>query len=119
MLCSCWCQGWAEILIRCPTGNTSWMMRIQNQIGNNSGIEFPIRELAAIYLRNPDILDHPAQVEPEKPSPSLSPSYTPPFPPGGSANTSPEHRANTSNEDAGGTGGSNSSTQGEFCLNRG
>lgn len=31
-LCSCWCNGWAEIFIRRPTGNTSWMFRIQNRL---------------------------------------------------------------------------------------
>lgn len=30
--CVCLCSGWAEILIRRPTGNMSWMMRIQNQM---------------------------------------------------------------------------------------
>uniref|UniRef100_A0A1X7VTP7 Rap-GAP domain-containing protein n=1 Tax=Amphimedon queenslandica TaxID=400682 RepID=A0A1X7VTP7_AMPQE len=31
-LCSCWCRGWAEIKIRRPTGNVSWLMRIQNKM---------------------------------------------------------------------------------------
>ncbi|RWS31019.1 hypothetical protein B4U80_07926 [Leptotrombidium deliense] len=30
--CSCWCQGWAEVLIRSPSGNTSWIQRIQNRL---------------------------------------------------------------------------------------
>ena len=30
--CNCWCQGWAEIYVRRPTGNTSWMMRIENTL---------------------------------------------------------------------------------------
>ena len=55
MLCTCWCQGWAEIHIRRPTGNTSWMMRVQNQIGNNSAADLPIREISAMFLRNPDL----------------------------------------------------------------
>lgn len=29
--CSCVCQGWAEIFLRRPSGNTSWIMRIENQ----------------------------------------------------------------------------------------
>lgn len=29
--CHCICQGWAEIVIRRPSGNISWMMRIQNR----------------------------------------------------------------------------------------
>lgn len=31
-LCSCWCRGWAEITIRRPTGNISWLMRVQNRL---------------------------------------------------------------------------------------
>ncbi|CAG7833459.1 unnamed protein product [Allacma fusca] len=49
-LCTCWCQGWAEVHIRRPTGNTSWMMRVQNQLGNHTGFEFPIKELSALYM---------------------------------------------------------------------
>ncbi|XP_026278513.1 tuberin isoform X1 [Frankliniella occidentalis] len=30
-LCCCWCNGWAEIYVRRPTGDMSWVMRIQNQ----------------------------------------------------------------------------------------
>lgn len=29
--CACWCNGWAEIYVRRPTGDMSWVMRIQNQ----------------------------------------------------------------------------------------
>lgn len=29
--CRCVCQGWAEIFIRRPSGNISWIMRIQNR----------------------------------------------------------------------------------------
>ena len=31
-LCSCWCRGWAEINIRRPSGNISWLMRVQNRL---------------------------------------------------------------------------------------
>eukprot|EP00794_Sanderia_malayensis_P008869 gene8869-9818_t len=31
-LCNCSCEGWAEILIRRPTGNTSWVMKIENAV---------------------------------------------------------------------------------------
>ena len=30
--CGCWCQGWCELLIRRPSGVTSWMCRIQNGV---------------------------------------------------------------------------------------
>ncbi|KAG9509350.1 Tuberin [Fragariocoptes setiger] len=32
--CNCWSQGWAEILIRRPTGNTCWLTRLQNNLGS-------------------------------------------------------------------------------------
>jgi hypothetical protein len=30
-MCNCWCIGWAEVYIRAPSGNFSWMMRIENE----------------------------------------------------------------------------------------
>ncbi|KAI2800138.1 Tuberous sclerosis 2-like protein [Blomia tropicalis] len=32
--CRCWCQSWAEIVIRRSTGNTRWIMRVENNIGD-------------------------------------------------------------------------------------
>ncbi|XP_039291005.1 LOW QUALITY PROTEIN: tuberin [Nilaparvata lugens] len=29
-ICACWCQGWAEIHVKRPTGDMSWIMRLQN-----------------------------------------------------------------------------------------
>jgi hypothetical protein len=52
MLCTCWCAGWAEVLIRSPSGNTSWMMRVQNHVGNNNTADIPIKDLSSIYLQN-------------------------------------------------------------------
>ena len=34
--CQCVCQGWAEIFIRRPSGNISWIMRIQNRNTSSS-----------------------------------------------------------------------------------
>ncbi|XP_042230186.1 tuberin-like isoform X2 [Homarus americanus] len=49
-LCACWCQGWAEIYIRQPTGNMSWMMRLQNkQTVVTPGSELPLHELSNLY----------------------------------------------------------------------
>ena len=31
-LCSCWCWGWAEVKVRRPSGNTAWMLRLQNRL---------------------------------------------------------------------------------------
>lgn len=61
-ICMCWCQGWAEILIRRPTGNTSWMMRVQNIIGGTGtgygvgGTERLVSNLGAMYVN--EILDY-------------------------------------------------------------
>lgn len=35
--CSCVCQGWAEIFLRRPSGNISWIMRIENKPSGMSG----------------------------------------------------------------------------------
>lgn len=32
--CRCWCQNWAEILIRRSTGNTRWITRVENHLGD-------------------------------------------------------------------------------------
>ncbi|XP_045478155.1 tuberin isoform X2 [Harmonia axyridis] len=50
-LCSCWCQAWAEIYVRRPTGDMSWVMRIQNTISSKSSInEFPLKELTHLFM---------------------------------------------------------------------
>ncbi|KAL3877536.1 hypothetical protein ACJMK2_035233 [Sinanodonta woodiana] len=30
-LCNCWCTNWAEVYIRAPSGNTAFLMRIENE----------------------------------------------------------------------------------------
>lgn len=48
--CACWCQGWTEIYIRTPTGDMSWIMRIQNQISHQCSMyEFPLNEISALF----------------------------------------------------------------------
>ncbi|GFY56311.1 tuberin [Trichonephila inaurata madagascariensis] len=50
-LCSCWCTSWAEVHIRRPTGSTSWMMRIQNQLFLPSAPpEVPLSVLSSLIL---------------------------------------------------------------------
>ncbi|XP_054706115.1 tuberin-like [Uloborus diversus] len=50
-LCSCWCTSWAEVHIRRPTGNTSWMMKIQNQLFlPSSPPEFPLSVINSLVL---------------------------------------------------------------------
>ncbi|XP_063618716.1 tuberin [Cydia splendana] len=31
--CPCWCADWAEVHVRSPSGDVSWLMRVQNQMG--------------------------------------------------------------------------------------
>lgn len=49
--CACWCQGWAEIYVRRPTGDTSWAMRIQNQSNyQTSPSDFPLTDITTLFL---------------------------------------------------------------------
>ncbi|KAJ1527617.1 hypothetical protein ONE63_007580 [Megalurothrips usitatus] len=43
--CACWCNGWAEIYVRRPTGDMSWVMRIQNQ---NSALD--LSDVPTLFL---------------------------------------------------------------------
>ncbi|XP_077979844.1 tuberin-like [Glandiceps talaboti] len=55
-LCNCWCQGWAEVHIRSPTGNTSWMMRIQNQQNlAPTSQELPLMDLSELLMANMEL----------------------------------------------------------------
>ena len=36
-LCSCWGWGWAEVKVRRPSGNTAWMLRLQNRLQREGG----------------------------------------------------------------------------------
>ncbi|XP_064629998.1 tuberin-like isoform X3 [Lineus longissimus] len=48
--CNCWCQGWAEVYIRRPTGNISWMMRIQNdQFIPMMMQDFPLDDISTLF----------------------------------------------------------------------
>lgn len=50
-ICACSCTGWAEICIRRPTGNMSWVMRIQNQISLESpNNEFPLHDIIGLFM---------------------------------------------------------------------
>ncbi|XP_071440421.1 tuberin-like [Hetaerina americana] len=50
-LCACWCQGWAEIHIKRPTGDVSWVMRIQNQAYfQTSPLDFPLADISTLFL---------------------------------------------------------------------
>ncbi|XP_038058921.1 tuberin-like [Patiria miniata] len=54
--CNCWCQGWAEVYVRRPTGNTSWIMRIEN--GGAllpTTQDFPLADISSLLLRNREL----------------------------------------------------------------
>lgn len=45
------CTAWAEILIRRPTGNISWITRIQNPISNDCfGYDVPFSSMVSLFL---------------------------------------------------------------------
>ncbi|XP_037940239.1 tuberin [Teleopsis dalmanni] len=45
------CTGWAEILVRRPTGNISWITRIQNPIANDCfGQDIPLNNMISLFL---------------------------------------------------------------------
>ncbi|XP_055692341.1 tuberin isoform X2 [Lutzomyia longipalpis] len=49
--CACLCTGWAEVCVRRPTGCTTWVMRIQNQIGADSyANELPLHDLTCLFM---------------------------------------------------------------------
>ncbi|KAK6169153.1 hypothetical protein SNE40_020258 [Patella caerulea] len=47
--CNCWCTGWAEILIRAPSGNMSWMMRIENETSLFSQPDMSFSDLTLLF----------------------------------------------------------------------
>lgn len=48
--CACSCTGWAEICVRRPTGNISWIMRVQNQISVDTPNEYPLHDLISLFM---------------------------------------------------------------------
>ena len=66
-LCSCWCSGWAEIHIRRPSGDVSWMCRIQNSsLVSDSHGEFPLADLTAIFQPTKDNELHMSMLDTSK-----------------------------------------------------
>lgn len=48
--CVCWCQGWAEVYVRRPTGDMSWIMRIQNQLTHQLNMyDYPLNEILTLF----------------------------------------------------------------------
>ena len=46
--CFCWCQGWAEVLIRRPTGNISWMLWLENLPSLPASI--PLSDISSLFF---------------------------------------------------------------------
>lgn len=53
--CACWCQGWAEIYVRRPTGDMSWIIRIQNSMNLENLSDFPIHDIISLYMPTDDM----------------------------------------------------------------
>ena len=54
---SCIHCGWAEVLIHQPTGNISWLMRLQNGRGRNNGQSTGIEVVAGIDANIDESID--------------------------------------------------------------
>ncbi|KAK3091724.1 hypothetical protein FSP39_022166 [Pinctada imbricata] len=48
-MCNCWCTGWAEVYIRAPSGNTSWMMRIENEAALTSLMDSQVPDITLLF----------------------------------------------------------------------
>merc|ERR1719468_332359 len=63
-LCSCWCNGWAEIHVRRPSGEVSWITRIQNaSLTSESHAEFPLSDLTTLFHPDKEDLDEEKPLE--------------------------------------------------------
>nr|XP_032828475.1 tuberin isoform X1 [Petromyzon marinus] len=62
-------QGWAEILIRRPTGNTCWMMKIENPASPYSSAikTLPLQDLSAVLLAPDSTAGYPAGSKHDEP----------------------------------------------------
>lgn len=49
-VCICWCQNWAEVYIRRPTGDVSWMMRLQNEMTSHYLPDFPFTDITTLFF---------------------------------------------------------------------
>ncbi|KAJ8037419.1 Tuberin [Holothuria leucospilota] len=57
--CNCWCKAWAEVHVRRATGNTSWIMRIQND-GSLVPLQqdLPLMDISSLLMYNREIEEH-------------------------------------------------------------
>ncbi|XP_034830671.1 tuberin isoform X1 [Maniola hyperantus] len=46
--CPCWCARWAELHVRSPTGDVSWLLRMQNHMSSSQLQEWPLQDVLAL-----------------------------------------------------------------------
>ncbi|XP_039753773.1 tuberin isoform X2 [Pararge aegeria] len=46
--CPCWCARWAELHVRSPTGDVSWLLRMQNHMSESQLQEWPLQDVLAL-----------------------------------------------------------------------
>lgn len=74
--CSCWCQGWAEITERRPTGKTSFMMRIENSLNLPCYAVSPAADPPLVRIYDPRVLTRPHSETAATTAPSQQKSHT-------------------------------------------
>ncbi|CAK1546878.1 unnamed protein product [Leptosia nina] len=50
--CPCWCARWAQLHVRSPTGDVSWLLRMQNHI-SSAQQEWPLQDVLALLSPPP------------------------------------------------------------------
>ncbi|KAF6037720.1 TSC2 [Bugula neritina] len=68
--CNCWCNGWAEIYLHRPSGDTSWILRIQNkQLFNYE--DFPFSDISSLFMASPHKSPFPSSIGFSAPPPKM------------------------------------------------
>lgn len=92
--CPCWCSGWCEVFIRAPSGDVSWVCRMQNATHSETPPSCPLEDISALLAATPrpaSIPDPPAPVPPEvSPRTSTQPIDIP---------ASPQRQSSSSTDD--------------------
>ncbi|XP_041978118.1 tuberin isoform X2 [Aricia agestis] len=73
--CPCWCARWAELHVRSPTGDVSWLLRLQNHISSAQLQEWPLQDVLA--LLSPPPLSPAPTPAPPAPAPAAPPAAAP------------------------------------------
>merc|ERR1719228_445494 len=70
--CGCWCSGWCEVMVRRPSGVTSWVARVQNGLLSNQPSQDTDLTLSDITdLLRPDLATGGKSVQRSNSSPSI------------------------------------------------